>query len=51
LKFLYFTTLYSIGILAGVFAIYQKDIVGIMESVFVSGKRIEGKYPQVRTML
>jgi undecaprenyl-diphosphatase len=47
----FYDAILHLGILAGVFAIYQKDIVGIMESVFVSCKRIEGKYPQGRTML
>lgn len=29
----------------------SKDIVGILKSVLVPGKRIEGKHPQGRTML
>lgn len=47
----FYDTILHVGTLAGVFAIYQKDIVGIIKSVFAQGKRIEGKYPQGRTML
>ena len=47
----FYDAILHVGTLAGVFAIYQKDIVGILKSVLVPGKRIEGKYPQGRTML
>jgi hypothetical protein len=41
----FYDTILHVGTLAGVFAIYQKDIAGIMKSVFIQEKRIEGKYP------
>jgi undecaprenyl-diphosphatase len=47
----FYDAILHVGTLAGVFAIYQKDIVGIMKSIFTPDKRIEGKYPQGRTML
>jgi undecaprenyl-diphosphatase len=47
----FYDAILHVGTLAGVFGIYQKDIAGIMKSVFAQGKRIEGKYPQGRTML
>ena len=37
--------------LAGVFAIYQKDIVGIIKSLFTPDEGNRGKYPQGKTML
>ena len=47
----FYDAILHVGTLAGVFAIYQKDIIGIMKSVFTRDKRIGGKYPQGRTML
>ena len=47
----FYDAILHVGTLTGVFAIYQKDIIGIIKSVFAPGKRIEGKYPQGRTML
>ncbi|HEX6253211.1 MAG TPA: undecaprenyl-diphosphate phosphatase [Nitrososphaera sp.] len=42
----FYDAILHVGTLAGVFAVYQKDIVGIMKSVFAQCKRIEGKYPK-----
>jgi undecaprenyl-diphosphatase len=47
----FYDAILHVGTLAGVFAIYQKGIVGIMKSLFTPHKRIGGKYPQGRTML
>jgi undecaprenyl-diphosphatase len=47
----FYDAILHVGTLAGVFAIYQKDIVGIMKSLFTPHKRIGGKYPQGRIML
>ena len=47
----FYDAILHVGTLAGVFAIYQKDIVGIMKSLFTPHKRIGSKYPQGRTML
>lgn len=47
----FYDAILHVGTLAGVIAIYQKDIVGIMKSIFAQDKRIEGKYPQGRTTL
>lgn len=48
---LFYDAILHIGTLAGVVAIYKKDIAGIMESIFAPSKKIDGKYPQGRTML
>ena len=47
----FYDAILHIGTLAGVFAIYRKDIGGIVKSIFAPSKKIEGKYPQGRTML
>jgi undecaprenyl-diphosphatase len=40
-----------VGTLVGVFVKYQKDIAGLLKSIFAPGRSIDGKYPQGRTML
>lgn len=47
----FYDAILHIGTLAGVVAIYKKDIAGIMKSIFAPSKKIDGKYPQGRTML
>jgi undecaprenyl-diphosphatase len=48
----FYDTILHIGTLIGVFAIYRKDIAGIMKSVFTRDNRVVGgKYPQGRRML
>jgi undecaprenyl-diphosphatase len=46
----FYDAVLHLGTLTGVFAIYRKDIAGIVKSIF-SQRSAEGKYPQGRKML
>jgi undecaprenyl-diphosphatase len=47
----FYDAILHVGTLAGVFAIYQKDLKEILKSIFARNRGNRGKYPQGRTML
>jgi undecaprenyl-diphosphatase len=47
----FYDAILHVGTLAGVFAIYQKDLKEILKSIFARNRGNKGKYPQGRTML
>ncbi|MFL6497979.1 MAG: undecaprenyl-diphosphate phosphatase [Nitrososphaera sp.] len=47
----FYDAILHVGTLAGVFAIYRRDITRIVKSIFDRNRKNEGNYPQGRTML
>jgi len=47
----FYDAILHVGTLAGVFAIYRRDITRIVKSIFYRNRKNEGNYPQGRTML
>lgn len=47
----FYDAVLHLGTLTGVFAIYRRDIVGIVKSIFGHDRAAEGPYPQGRRML
>ena len=48
---MFYDAILHVGTLAGVFAIYLRDITRIVKSIFDRNRKNEGNYPQGRTML